>query len=200
VRPALRDKFLEVLAGFGGSAGNGRLLVELGWQEDTYARVRDELAEEGLIIRGRGRGGSVALAEVKAATKASKPPKQAARNAKSKRAPGGFDQTFNALDKVLRNEAGQTTALPPISRAERVETRKSTVLHGYDSALASFLDFVLGQYVAQGVDELDQDKLPRLLELRFASVSEGAQALGGVPAVRTAFIDCQRGLFTSNST
>jgi type I restriction enzyme, R subunit len=90
-------------------------------------------------------------------------------------------------------------ALPPISRSERVETRKSTVLHGYDSALAAFLDFVLGQYVAQGVDELDQDKLPRLLELRFASVSEGARSLGGVPAVRAAFIDCQRGLFTSHS-
>ncbi len=37
-----------------------------------------------------------------------------------------------------------------------------------------FLDFVLEQYVAQGVNELDSDKLPRLLELRYASVSERA--------------------------
>ncbi|MDQ0465832.1 type I restriction enzyme R subunit [Caulobacter ginsengisoli] len=86
-------------------------------------------------------------------------------------------------------------ALPPVSRAERVETRKTDVLEGYDAALQAFLDFVLGQYVKQGVGELDQDKLPRLLELRYDSVSEGAAALGGVPKVRDAFVDAQRVLF-----
>ncbi|WP_122467074.1 EcoAI/FtnUII family type I restriction enzme subunit R [Brevundimonas lutea] len=87
-------------------------------------------------------------------------------------------------------------ALPPLSRAERVETRKTAVLDGYDAQLSAFLDFVLGQYVKQGVEELDQDKLPRLLELRFASVSEGAQSLGGVAKVREAFLGFQGGLFT----
>jgi type I restriction enzyme R subunit len=86
-------------------------------------------------------------------------------------------------------------ALPPLSRAERVETRKAAVLGGYDAQLAAFLDFVLGQYVKQGVEELDQDKLPRLLELRYASVSEGARSLGGVPKVREAFLEFQNGLF-----
>ena len=87
-------------------------------------------------------------------------------------------------------------ALPPLSRAERVETRKAAVLDGYDVRLSAFLDFVLGQYVKQGVEELDQDKLPRLLELRYASVSEGAQTLGGVAKVREAFLKFQGGLFT----
>lgn len=91
-------------------------------------------------------------------------------------------------------------ALPPLSRAERVAERKATVLNGYDAELSAFLDFVLGQYVAQGVNELDSDKLPRLLELRYASVSEGAHTLGGVPVVRSAFIECQRGLFERLST
>lgn len=91
-------------------------------------------------------------------------------------------------------------ALPPLSRAERVSERKASVLKEYSTELSSFLDFVLGQYVAQGVNELDSDKLPRLLELRYASVSEGAQTLGGVPVVREAFIDCQRGLFERLST
>lgn len=87
-------------------------------------------------------------------------------------------------------------ALPPLSRAERVEARKAAVLDGYDAQLAAFLEFVLGQYVQQGVEELDQDKLPRLLELRYASVSEGAQSLGGVAKVRGAFLQFQGGLFT----
>jgi type I restriction enzyme, R subunit len=86
-------------------------------------------------------------------------------------------------------------ALPPISRAERVETRKHVALRRYDGELFAFLDFVLGQYVAEGVEELDSDKLPRLLELRYASVGEGAQVVGGAAAVRSAFIAFQRDLF-----
>jgi Type I site-specific restriction-modification system, R (restriction) subunit and related helicases len=86
-------------------------------------------------------------------------------------------------------------ALPPVSRAERVATRKTAVLDGYDAQLSAFLDFVLGQYVKQGVEELDQDKLPRLLELRYASANEGAQTLGGVTKVREAFLQFQGGLF-----
>jgi len=88
-------------------------------------------------------------------------------------------------------------ALPPISRADRVATRRPIVLGVYEEPLASFLDFVLGQYVSQGIDELDQDKLPRLLELKFPSAREGANALGGAQAVRSAFIDYQRGLFAA---
>jgi len=86
-------------------------------------------------------------------------------------------------------------ALPPISRADRVAGRKSAVLGEYDGELARFLDFVLGQYVKQGVEELDGDKLPRLLELRYADVNQAAARLGGVRAVRNAFTGCQSSLF-----
>jgi type I restriction enzyme R subunit len=86
-------------------------------------------------------------------------------------------------------------ALPPVSRAERVETRKGLALKGYEGELAAFLEFVLGQYVAQGVTELDAEKLPNLIALRYASASEGAQALGGAAAARQAFVGFQRGLF-----
>lgn len=88
-------------------------------------------------------------------------------------------------------------ALPPITRADRVASRKEVTLDGYDADLSAFLDFVLSQYVAQGVSELDGDKLPRLLELKYASASEGAAMLGGVKGVRQAFLDAQRGLFQS---
>ena len=112
-----QERFLEVLKELGGSAGNGRLRHELGWQEETYERARDTLVETGLITKGRGRGGSVTLAgSERPRARVIDPlrPKTAAPTKTPRSKParsGGFDQTFNALDKVLRNEAGQTTEL-----------------------------------------------------------------------------------------
>src|SRR5262245_25779345 len=61
VRRELRDRFIETLTEFGGSAGNQRLLEALGWAESTYWNVHGALIEAGVITAGRGRGGSVAL-------------------------------------------------------------------------------------------------------------------------------------------
>jgi hypothetical protein len=43
----------------GSFRGNGSLQRALGWSEEKYWRVRDGLLEEGLLERGRGKGGSV---------------------------------------------------------------------------------------------------------------------------------------------
>lgn len=62
VRDVSRTRFLTTLEVMGGSAGNGRLQTGPGWQEATYRRVQPALVEEGLITKGRGRGGWVGLA------------------------------------------------------------------------------------------------------------------------------------------
>jgi len=86
-------------------------------------------------------------------------------------------------------------ALAPISRQERVEARKGEIFFQYDEKLQSFLDFVLLQYVQEGVGELDQDKLPQLLELKYRAVSDAAEQLGGVSRIRDAFVGFQRHLY-----
>lgn len=87
-------------------------------------------------------------------------------------------------------------ALPTITRSERVAQRKSAVLSGQDPKLQDFLDFVLGQYVERGVDELGADRLAPLLELKYRAVSDAATRLGGdVKAIRTAFVESQARLF-----
>ena len=58
---SLQERFVEQLEALGGSAGNGRLREALGWQEETYWQVHQELIDDGTIEPGRGRGGSVAL-------------------------------------------------------------------------------------------------------------------------------------------
>jgi type I restriction enzyme R subunit len=86
-------------------------------------------------------------------------------------------------------------AMAPITRSERVETRKSNILGHYDKKLEAFLDFVLGQYIQQGVGELDQEKLSDLLQLKYHTVTDAADQLGGIPAIRDTFIGFQRYLY-----
>jgi type I restriction enzyme, R subunit len=86
-------------------------------------------------------------------------------------------------------------ALSPITWEERVTTRRDKIFARYDQKLQAFLDFVLSQYVKEGVGELDQAKLPHLLELKYRAVSDAAAQLGGVAPIRDAFIGFQRHLY-----
>ncbi len=89
-------------------------------------------------------------------------------------------------------------ALPTVTRSDRVSRKKASVLSSYDEKLQDFLDFVLGQYVERGVDELDSEKLPALLELKYRAVSDAAKELGGAPRIREAFVGFQKFLFEGN--
>lgn len=88
-------------------------------------------------------------------------------------------------------------ALPTITRAERVSSRRTAVLRGYDPKLQDFLDFVLGQYVDRGVEELAAERLPSLLVLKYRDISDAALRLGGDPGkIREAFIQSQKELYS----
>jgi type I restriction enzyme M protein len=59
---ARKDRFLAALAGLGGAAGNAKLREALRWDDAVYNAVKDELVTKGIVLPGRGRGGSVSLA------------------------------------------------------------------------------------------------------------------------------------------
>ena len=111
VDQADKDRFLEVLAELGGSAGNVRLRETLQWDEDAYAAVKNALVESGAILPGRGRGGSVLLASDEAdevqERPASAPKPLKAKAAKTAGKTGGdlgFEaDLFKAADKLRGN-------------------------------------------------------------------------------------------------
>ena len=86
-------------------------------------------------------------------------------------------------------------ALPTITREERVESHKESIFQRYPDKQQEFLVFVLDHYVTQGVGELDQEKLPDLLELKYHSMGDAISALGNVAEVREAFIGFQEYLY-----
>lgn len=86
-------------------------------------------------------------------------------------------------------------AMEPITRQDRVNAHKEKILKNYDDKLQAFLEFVLGQYERQGVGELDQSKLPSLLELRYQSTADAANQLGGIQNIKNAFVGFQKHLY-----
>jgi len=96
------------------------------------------------------------------------------------------------LYDVLANVA---YAMTPITREARVKAHREAIERKYDDRLQAFISFVLGQYVQEGVSELDPEKLPALLELKYEDTIIGARELGGVSNVKTAFTDFQQYLY-----
>lgn len=86
-------------------------------------------------------------------------------------------------------------ALAPMTRSERVESHKGNIFGKYDPKLQAFLDFVLTQYINQGVGELDQEKLSDLLQLKYRSVPDAIDQLGDIPVIRDTFVGFQRYLY-----
>jgi type I restriction enzyme R subunit len=89
--------------------------------------------------------------------------------------------------------------LPPISREERVEAHRSEIYTKYEDKQRSFLEFVLGEYVRVGVEELDISKLAGLLELKYGNVNDAAEKLGDIPQIRDIFVGFQRHLYAPSS-
>jgi len=86
-------------------------------------------------------------------------------------------------------------AKPTITRQDRADRRRDRILGAYDDKQREFLEFVLAQYVREGVTELEQEKLKDLLELKYHTVSEAVAVLGSTSSVREAFLGCQRRLY-----
>jgi type I restriction enzyme R subunit len=86
-------------------------------------------------------------------------------------------------------------ALAPITRKERADSKRAAILANCDPKFAAFIAFVLDQYVTQGEAELDREKLPGLLTLKYHTVTDAAAELGSVAAIRGGFVDFQPHLF-----
>ena len=86
-------------------------------------------------------------------------------------------------------------AIQPITREERVVNASSEIFAGLDDRQKDFLAFVLSKYIETGVGELDQDKLPSLLELKYHSIPDATEAFGDVASIKNTFIEFQKHLY-----
>ena len=59
---------------------------------------------------------------------------------------------------------------------------------------------MLQQYVTSGVEELDQEKLPALLLLKYKALPDAAKELGDIARIKDTFVGFQRWLYQNKGS
>jgi type I restriction enzyme R subunit len=86
-------------------------------------------------------------------------------------------------------------AADPVTRADRAAAAHAAAITEFTDKQQAFVDFVLAQYVRQGVDELDAEKLSPLLQLKYRALSDAFADLGKPDQVRRMFAGFQKFLY-----
>ena len=87
-------------------------------------------------------------------------------------------------------------ASAPQTRAVRAAAAHAATANEFTDKQRAFVDLVLAQYVKQGVDELDAEKLSPLLKLKYKNaLSDAFAELGRPDQVRGVFVGFQRHLY-----
>jgi type I restriction enzyme R subunit len=102
-----------------------------------------------------------------------------------------IDAEKSDLFDVLAYIAYNTPAQERTARA--AQARAS--FDRYDDGQRAFLNFVLHQYVQAGVEELQPDKLPVILQLKYRSIPDAMRELGDVARIRSTFVEFQQWLY-----
>lgn len=95
------------------------------------------------------------------------------------------------LFDVLNYIAYHKELVPRTERAQKAKIH----FDSYNSKQQDFLNFVLDQYVKEGVSELDDAKLPGMLELKYKAIADAKAVLGDTQSIRETFIGFQAFLY-----
>ena len=106
-----------------------------------------------------------------------------------------FQKILNAENSdmydVLAYIAFHSDILERATRADKAKIH----LDNYDPKQQEFLNFVLSQYVKQGVEELDDTKISDLLILKYHAIADAKKELGDITSIRNTFIGFQTYLY-----
>jgi type I restriction enzyme, R subunit len=87
-------------------------------------------------------------------------------------------------------------AVDTLTRAERVTKAQPFIVKGYDDIQQrDFIEFILSKYVNDGVGELSPKNMKSLLELKYNTISDAAEAFGSTATIREVFIGFQKHLY-----
>jgi type I restriction enzyme R subunit len=100
---------------------------------------------------------------------------------------------FDVLEYVKYN-------LSPVERHLRAKISRDRMSIEFKDIQIDFVEFLVSQYVTSGLDELDENKLQTLLEIKYKNVMDGVTALGSVDIAQKIFLKFQENLYLSHAS
>jgi type I restriction enzyme R subunit len=100
---------------------------------------------------------------------------------------------FDVLEYVFNSEQ------KPITREKRVALAQSSIFASLNNKQKEFIEFVLNKYIETGVEELDQEKLPFLLKIKYQSLEDAKEELGEVSVISSLFVNFQKLLYSKKA-
>ena len=82
----------------------------------------------------------------------------------------------------------------PVNRAARAQSAQLYTGKQTPEQVA-FIQYLVSVYVKAGIDELEADRLPKLMANKYGTILEGTNALGGIEGARGTFYSFQRSLY-----
>lgn len=82
----------------------------------------------------------------------------------------------------------------PVNRAARAQSAQLYTGKQTPEQVA-FIQYLVSVYVKAGIDELDADRLPKLMANKYGTIVEGTMALGGIEQAKGTFYNFQRSLY-----
>lgn len=118
----------------------------------------------------------------------------------------GYDQLAE-MQKIIDAErsdiydvlAHVAYAAAPMTREVRAGNARAQIDGHFTDKQKAFLDFVLSHYVSVGVEELEQEKLRPLLELRYGALRDALNELGEAEDVGRMFSGFQKFLYQASA-
>jgi len=86
-------------------------------------------------------------------------------------------------------------AKTPLTREVRAANAMVYINTRFSAKQQVFVDFVLQHYIAEGVEELDQQKLTPLLRLKYGAIQDALADLGQPEEIGMTFADFQKSLY-----
>ena len=82
------------------------------------------------------------------------------------------------------------------TRKERSSTAKSKIENNYNANQIDFINFLLDQYIMNGIFELDPNKLPDLVQIRYGSIIDAEEKVGDIDTIKSTFNNFQKYLYS----
>ena len=89
-------------------------------------------------------------------------------------------------------------ATPPITRQARVRMAEGKIYAFLNESERAFIEFVLSNYVREGIDELDIGNLSTSLTAKYGSQHQAQEELGDVLHIQETFINFQQHLYQAS--